>query len=424
MAATAARAAIKRPTSDSSRLDLELDPIARGVVFPSHVRDVRRAKGYDTLRDLDGKVKVGGSAVTYNRLAKIERGEVVPDASEITGIAKALKVPVDELLVDPTSPMFDRTAWARDHIEASLKNRGGDVEAMKLGAAMRVHRLSMKMSTSDLRKDFGLPAATASRIENAERPLDRWPRDVRNGIARFFGVDGFRKVEERVRIMFEAGDLTAMLSELFSENAVEARNNRKIKSLLDKLPGTAARKIAEHLDERYTRLPDVLRTTARSRHLDVVLNGGHDGQQPADDGVASEAPEAGDDVETKGTDDMAVVGARLLGNRITLEADTGTLVRRPGGVGPDAFAMRVDVSTVGERVQRGSVLVAEEGHAVAAGDLVVIRDGFDNSAMVALAVADADGLFFETRNPSGSISQSELTQDEVVSKVMAILMPA
>lgn len=421
MAATAVRASFQRSVPDSSRL--ELDPIARGVVFPNHVRDMRRAKGYETLREFDGKATADGTLITYNRLAKIERGEVVADASEMTGIAKALKVQVDELLVDPTSPMFDRSEWAREHIEASLKNRGGDVEAMKLGAAMRVHRLSLKLSTSDL-KEYGLPAATASRIENADRPLDRWPRDVRNGIARFFGVDSFRKVEEQVVRMFDAGDLTVMLDELFSENAVAARSNRRMKSLLEKLPGTAARKIAEHLDEEFTRLPDVMRTTARSRHLDAVIHGAHDAAAPtrsvgsADD----EAREA--EVETKGTDDMPVVGARMLGNRITLDAETGSKVRRPTGVGAEAFALMVDVSSVGDRLQSGSVVVAEPGHRPVTGDLVVIFDTYDNSAMVASVTVDDGDVFYDTVSPKGSISHDELAKDERVAKVMAILMPS
>lgn len=422
MAAAALRAATPRPAAPG--LNLELDPIARGVVFPNHVRDVRRSKNYETLRDFDGKAKVGGTVITYNRLAKIERGEVVPDASEITGIAKALKVTVDELLVDPTSPMFDRTAWARDHIEASLKNRGGDVEAMKLGAAMRVHRLSLKLSTSDLKR-YGLPAATASRIENAERPLERWARDVKNGIAAFFGVDSFRKVEERVGKMFETGELTAMLSELFSEEAIEARNNRKARSLLAQLPGTAAKKIVEHLDEQFTSLPTVLRTTARSRHLETMLSTSQDNDAaPMSEGEGEAAvASSGGDVETMGTDDLAVVGARLLGNRITLEAETGTFVPRPTGVGPEAFAIRVDVSSVGARVHRGSVLVAEGGHDLATGDLVVIRDSFDNTALVAEVVIDDGETFLETQTPKSSISQSELTADETLAKVMAILLP-
>jgi len=319
--------------------------------------------------------------------------------------------------------MFDRTAWARDHIEASLKNRGGDVQAMKLGAAMRVHRLSLKLSTSDL-KQYGLPAATASRIENAERPLERWARDVKNGIAAFFGLDTFRKVEARVEKMFESGELTVMLSELFSEEALQARNNRRMRTLLALLPGTAAKKITEHLDEQYTKLPDVLRTTARSRHLESMLNAGQDNDAGSSVGAA-EAPVIGDgDGETKGSDDMMVMGARLLGNRITLEADTGTRIRRPTGVGPDAYAVRVDVSTVGNRIQRGSVVVAEEGHTIVAGDLVMIRDSYDNSAMVAEAIVDDGNTFFETQNPKSSISLSELTTDEVVAKVMAIQMPA
>jgi len=425
MAASALRAAPARSMAAPSRLNLEMDPIARGVVFPNHVRDVRRSKNYETLRDFDGKAKVDGTVITYNRLAKIERGEVVPDASEITGIARALKVPVDALLVDPTSPMFDRTAWARDHIEASLKNRGGDLPAMKLGAAMRVHRLSLKLSTSDL-KQHGLPAATASRIENAERPLERWARDVKNGIASFFGVDSFRKVEARVEKMFEAGELTIMLSELFSEDALQARINRRTRSLLAQLPGTAAKKIMEHLDEQYTSLPDVLRTTARSRHLESMLSAGQDNESPSpsalDEGAAEAPVVEGGDSETKGTDDMMVLGARLLGNRITLEAETGRRIGRPTGVGPDAYAVQVDVSTVGSRIQRGSTVVAEEGHEIAAGDLVVIRDSYDNTVMIAEALVEDGSTFFETQSPKSSISMSELTPEEVVAKVVAILI--
>jgi len=422
MAASALRAAPARSMAAPSRLNLEMDPIARGVVFPNHVRDVRRSKNYETLRDFDGKAKVDGTVITYNRLAKIERGEVVPDASEITGIARALKVPVDALLVDPTSPMFDRTAWARDHIEASLKNRGGDLPAMKLGAAMRVHRLSLKLSTSDL-KQHGLPAATASRIENAERPLERWARDVKNGIASFFGVDSFRKVEARVEKMFESGELTIMLSELFSEEALQARINRRTRSLLAQLPGTAAKKIMEHLDEQYTTLPDVLRTTARSRHLESMLSAGQDNETPSGEAAAATPVVEDGDTETKGTDDMMVLGARLLGNRITLEAETGRRIARPTGVGPEAYAVQVDVSTVGSRIQRGSTVVAEEGHEIAAGDLVVIRDSYDNSVMIAEALVDEGSTFFETQSPKSSISMSELTADESVAKVVAILMP-
>lgn len=422
MAASALRAAPARSMAAPSRLNLEMDPIARGVVFPNHVRDVRRSKNYETLRDFDGKAKVDGTVITYNRLAKIERGEVVPDASEITGIARALKVPVDALLVDPTSPMFDRTAWARDHIEASLKNRGGDLPAMKLGAAMRVHRLSLKLSTSDL-KQYGLPAATASRIENAERPLERWARDVKNGIASFFGVDSFRKVEARVEKMFESGELTIMLSELFSEEALQARINRRTRSLLAQLPGTAAKKIMEHLDEQYTTLPDVLRTTARSRHLESMLSAGQDNETSPGEGAAATPVVEGSDTDTKGTDDMMVLGARLLGNRITLEAETGRRIARPTGVGPEAYAVQVDVSTVGSRIQRGSTVVAEAGHEIAAGDLVVIRDSYDNSVMIAEALVDDGSTFFETQSPKSSISMSELTADESVAKVVAILMP-
>lgn len=179
-----------------------------------------------------------------------------------------------------------------------------------------------------------------------------------------------------------------------------------------------------HLDKEFINLPDVTRTTARSRHLEAVLSNNvePDFSPVTDetDGVQDEGPSP----SMKDTDDMPVLGSRVLGNRISLETDTGSKIRRPTGVGEDAFAVRVDVSSVGHRVQPGTILVAEGGHEIVDGDLVIIRDGFDNSALVAVAVAEAGSVFLEMQNPKSSVCSTELTEDESVFKVRAILLPA
>jgi len=231
------------PQALARRIDLDElqeNGIVRSAVFPNALRDVRRQKGFATLRDFDGK-----TPITYTRLAKIERGEIFPEPEELTEIAKALSVPVGRLLLDAQAPEFDREKWARDHIEAKLQNRGGGTDAMLLGAALRVKRLALNRATTDL-KEFGLPAATVSRIENADRPVERWDASIMRGVAKILKTKQ-GTINAVVQQMFDNGELDEMLATLFSPEAIEERNNKRLKVLLSKLPGPKAAQMLKEL---------------------------------------------------------------------------------------------------------------------------------------------------------------------------------
>ena len=237
--------------TDSNCANLETNGLLRSVVFPNRIRKMRKADGYRTLQAF---LDVRLLNLTYDRLAKIERGEVVPAADELKEIARALETDVGRLLVDQNDPMFDRERWAREHIESRLAHRGGGIEAMKLGAALRVRRQSLGHATTDM-KAFGLSAATVSRIENADRPIQRWDAATQQAIARVFGVDGPRevsRVRQFVDKMYRTGQLDETLRSLFSAEAIRERNDRRMRSLLTQLDDPEAKDILVRMDSRLT----------------------------------------------------------------------------------------------------------------------------------------------------------------------------
>lgn len=339
--------------------DLEDNGIVRSAVFPNAMRDVRRRRGFPTLRAFDGKVDV-----TYTRLAKIERGEIVPEARELTSIAAALEVPVGKLLVDPASPEFNREQWAREHIEAKLQNRGGGIDAMLVGAAVRVKRCEMGKSTTHM-KSFGLPAATCSRIENADRPVERWDAETMRGIAKVLGCRP-SAVKDTARRMFEAGELDKMLQTLFSPEAIEERNSRKLRALLSELPGTKAAKMLQDLN----------------------------------------AP-----VEVQ------VLGTRDAGEGCFKAAPSDRKVEVPHGSSRATFAVEMASPVIGPGLPKGCVVVADPHAAVSAGDVAVIRDGDNVRVMI---VAETDGKLVGVSMVSPiPVTLTDIPEDVVVAKMVS-----
>lgn len=341
---------------------LEENGIVRSTVFPNAVRDVRLRKGFDTLRSFAPRV---GDA-TYTRLAKIERGEIFPTAPEMRSISRALGVQVGTLLIDPTSPGFDREAWARDHIEAKLANRGGGMDAMKLGAAMRVTRLSMDKSTTDM-KEFGLPAATVSRIENAERPIERWDAGIQRGIAQVLGVRGAAEVERKVESMFASGELDAMLHDLFSPEAIDERNKRRLRLLLRELDTKMAHQMIHDLDA----VP--------------VMSG------------------------------TATPDGRFL------VAPSERRVHLPEGAGPEAFPVEIVEPVLGPGLPRGSVVVVDPAAEPRDGDVVaVISKG--GSMVRLLSVALVDGALVGYSMASDQqVVLDELPRGSRVARMIAVI---
>lgn len=346
---------------------LEVNGIVRSTVFPNAVRDVRERRGFDTLRAFEDKVDV-----TYTRLAKIERGEIFPTSGEMKSIARAMGVPVASLLIDPTDPSFDREAWARDHIEAKLANRGGGIDAMKLGAAMRVTRLAMGRSTTDM-KQFGLPAATVSRIENADRPIERWDAPTQRGIGQVLGVRGKGAIMSKVESMFDGGSLDDMLRTLFSPEAIQERSMKRLRTLLAELPG---KKIAQ---------------------LREVIDGG--GEREASDIVVL-AGEAGE----RGSFSIAPSDRR---------------VAFPDGAGRSSVAIEVAEAVLGPGLPRGTIIIADPDQAISGGDVAVILSA-DRSSVRLLSIVDGDeGLVGFSMAMDSTVAMGSLPEGSVVARMVA-----
>jgi transcriptional regulator with XRE-family HTH domain len=347
-------------------LVLEENGIVRSTVFPNAVRDVRVRRGFDTLRAFASDEHVD---VTYTRLAKIERGEIFPTADEMKSIARAMGVPVASLLIDPNDPSFDREAWAREHIEAKLAHRGGGIEAMKLGAAMRVRRLAMKRSTTDM-KDHGLPAATVSRIENADRPIERWDASTQKGIAKVLGVRGNAGVNRKVAEMFASGELDGMLRTLFSPEAIHERNSKRYKALLAELP--TGKKVSKLLQDLNAEDDEI-----------AVLSG---------------------DVAEQGAFNVAPSQRR---------------VAIPAGASRSSMAVEVAEAVLGPGLPRHTVIVADPEQPVSAGDVAVVFSG-DRSVVRLLSIADNGGslIGFSMANDS-MMTLSALPEGWGVAKMVA-----
>ena len=346
------------------KINLEENGIVRSTVFPNAMRDVRERRGYDTLRAFDGQVDI-----TYTRLAKIERGEIFPTAEEMKSIARAMSVPVASLLIDPTDPTFDREKWAREHIEAKLAHRGGGLDAMKLGAAMRVRRLALGRSTTDM-KDFGLPAATVSRIENAERPIERWEAQTQKGIAKVLGARGNAGVQRKVSEMFESGQLDEMLRTLFSQEAIDERNRKRLKALLSDLPpGKKISKLLQDLDES-------------------------DGQ-------------------------IAVLGGTLGERGAFSVSETDRRVTLPEGAARGCVAVEMADPVLGPGLQAGTVIIADPEQEVSAGDVAVVISA-DRSQAKVLSVSEAEGRMVGfSMAPESRTFLDELEEGAVVAKMIA-----
>ncbi len=232
---------------DQSQIPVVESGIVRTTVFPNKLRQMRREAGYEMLTDFVRET--GLEQINYTRLAKIERGQIFPRPDEVLAIAKALKVEPMDFFIDTVDKDFDRERWAREHIEASLTFRGGARADMRIGAALRQRRRDLGLSTTDLKKKFGMPSATASRIENAERPFFRWPDKIRKSAAKIMGGTSARDIARKVEAYEEDGSLNRVMAELFSEHSLNVRHNTALLMLVRKLPGKRAEKFADRLEK-------------------------------------------------------------------------------------------------------------------------------------------------------------------------------
>ncbi len=307
-----------------------LDP-NRAFIFPNRVREQRQRHGLQKLMALSNLI----AEIPYIRLSKIERGEVVARADELVRIAGALGIAPHDLLLDVDAPGFDIATWAEPFRDMTAWNEADEREAVMVGAALRVRRSQDRALTiAVLDRDFGLPAVILSRIENAQKPLDRWNAATLASLCRVFGVEDVPTLRATVTAQYRRGELDGFVSTVTDPEARLARSRERIATLRTALSA---------LNEGRVAPSKAVRNTAAA--------------------LATYHPR-----------ELRVHGAALAGGLIDF-TPSDERVEAPARAGPRAFALRVCRATLGAGLPASAVVVVDPDRPAVAGGLAAIRVG-------------------------------------------------
>ncbi|MDH7973932.1 XRE family transcriptional regulator [Sphingomonas sp. AR_OL41] len=315
----------------------------RAFIFPNRVREQRRRRGYQKLMALSALLP----DIPYIRLSKIERGEVVARADELQRIGRALDVPPRALLSDVAQPGFDIAAWAQPFLDCRPWEQDEDRMAVMLGAALRVRRNNDRTLTiAALDRDYGLPAVILSRIENAQKTLDRWNEATIASLCRLFGVADGDALRRSVAEQYRRGELDGYVTSIADPEARMARTRQRIDELAAELGAGAS----------LARKPKPARGS----------------NAPSTKAVPPAPPPA-----PAQSDGLVVYGAPLPGGLIANIA-TDARIDAPRLAGPRAFGLRVCRATLGAGLPASAIVVADPDRAPTVGGLAVIRndDGY------------------------------------------------
>lgn len=314
--------------------DIVLDP-NRAFIFPNRVREQRQRQGLQKLMALSNLI----ADIPYIRLSKIERGEVVARADELIRIARALDIAPEDLLIDVDARGFDIASWAEPFRDMSAWNEADEREAVLVGAALRVRRNQDRALTiAVLDRDYGLPAVILSRIENAQKPLDRWNSATLASLCRVFGASSVPVLQEMITAQYRRGELDGFVRTITDPEIRLARTRERVVAL----------------------------RTALS-----TLAGGS-----GSPGAASKTPHGASaaPLATYRPRELRVYGAPLAGGLIDFTA-TEAMVEAPSRAGPRAFALRVCRATLGAGLPANAVVVADPDRLPAVGGIAAIRTG-------------------------------------------------
>lgn len=343
----------------------------REFVFPNRVRELRRRQGLPTLLTLSGQLP----DIPYIRLSKIERGEVVARAVELQKIASALGVRPVELLLDVDAPDFDIARWAEP-----FREPGADAEeeqfAIKLAAALRQRRAGDRaLTVAAIERDYGIAPVILSRLENAQKTLDRWNAATVESLCRLMGVAGTTTLRALVEAQWQSGALDALVAAIADPAVRLAKSRSRIAALRAELAGDApaAAALAAPAVPIPARAIPLRPDLAAPRLLPIL-------------GV----PRAG------GVIDPAPVGSEA--------------IEAPREAGPRAFALRVCRPTLGPGLPAHGIVIADPDVWPGAGGLAALREddgyrlvsiAFDrNGAMRGISVNPELDLPLDGRDPA------------------------
>ena len=301
---------------------LAVDPF-RSVVFPNRVREARQRAGYARLLPFSGRV----ADIPYIRLSKIERGEVVPRARELSKIAQALGIRPEDLLIDVDAAHFSIERWAAPFADRRTPDLAEEEFALSLAAAIRLRRQSDRSLTiSAIERLYGIAPVTLSRVENAQRPFARWNEPTQSAICALLDASDEASLREKLEHLSADGALHAM---------VAAMQN----------PALRGQRMRERM----------LALRAEIANLDTDVSGPLPSPPPV--------------VRL-----LTVFGAPH-GDGLVARIPTGISVADNGASGPRGFGLRVGRPTLGGGLPGNAIVVVDPDRYPAAGGLAVVREG-------------------------------------------------
>lgn len=345
---------------------LDLDP-GHTVVFPNQLRDLRRKMGVHKLLALSRRIP----GIPYVRLSKIERGEVFPKADEISRIAQALEVDPLDLLVDMDAPDFQISNWAAEHMDLAATVTEEDAYAVLLAAAVRMRRATDKaLSIAVIDKDYGIPAVSLSRIENASKALDRLNPSLLLKVCQLLGVKDETALRTTLRADFEAGALKPYLADIRNPAQRQLRATAHLAMLRSALGGGAA------FEDRPA--ADML---AGAEGVAEMPEPAHPAPPPLAPARASAQEQA--------LVRLVPVYGSLLPSGLVARTPLGRTVEAPRTAGSNAWGMLVCRPTLGMGMPGRAVVIVDPDRYPVVGGLAVLAE--DEGYRLLMVTADRDG---------------------------------
>lgn len=284
--------------------------------------------------------------VPYIRLSKIERGEVVATPAELRAVAAVLEVPPERLLVEDVE-QFDIAAW-RGSAEPSEPSEADDRAAVLVGAALRRLRASdPALTITRITERFGVPPVILSRLENGQKPVERWNAPTIAALCAMFSVRDVGALRARVDEMAAHGGLRVEVEAIAHPRVRIEKARARISALREELAAPTTQRSppprrapAIEGEAAAAQLGATTAEVATRERVDVPLVPVFGA--PRDDGAIDRMP-------------------------------LGEWVAAPRHAGPRAFGLRLFRPTLGIGLPAGATLIADPDRFPRVGGLALLE---------------------------------------------------
>jgi hypothetical protein len=311
-------------------------------------------------------------------------------AREIRDIAGALNVRPEELLIDIAEPGFDIRRWAANLQDWEAVDPEEDRFAVMLAASVRARREDDRALTiALLERDFGIAPVILSRLENAQKVLDRWNRQTTDALCRLFSVTDIAGLRKHVLALHQKGALDPYLNLIANPALRMEKSLSRLAALRRDLDeGTGAGPKPKTPQPRRT----ILVTLPETESAQAAVASTSDTEILAD-GMA--------------TVRLVPVFGTPLADGLIAHIATGETVEAPRRAGPQSYGLRVCRPTLGPGLPARAVVVVDPDCLPSAGGIVVARE--DNGLRLLMVTFDRSGrMIGYSQNPDKEIALDDL----------------